>query len=450
MSAVRLWAVPTSIAPISVGRLWRSVRGSAHLAVVPVTNLVAAVLLAAGLTMGAVSAPATPDVVAVPHRAAAAAALADLATAAWAGPSAVSRTAASSVLTATAADPRDAAAWWRGLDPSQRSAVLAGAPSIAGELDGLPFPVRDAANRAVLQRSIAAAKAASAAAGRGLGLLLTRRLAALDAVQRSLVATTGAARYLVDLDVEGDGVPRAAVAVGDPQTAASVDVLVPGMYFTVADQMVDWTTDAANIQAEQTALLARLGGAGTASVISWIGYRTPDILTVLGLGPAEEGAERLTNAVNGIAAARGGARPFVGLIAHSYGSTAAILALQAHSMRPDALALVGAPGSTASDAGALDVPAGSVFVGEAPLDGIATTGYFGSDPTQRSWGAVPLGTTGGVDPITGTRLTAAVGHNGYFAQGTESLRNLALIGIGRGGDVTDGTSAGSSELTLAR
>ena len=39
---------------------------------------------------------------------------------------------------------------------------------------------------------------------------------------------------------------------------------------------------------------------------------------------------------------------------------------------------------------------------------------------------------GGVDPVTGAILTASVGHDWYLEPGTESLRNLSLIGIDRG------------------
>jgi hypothetical protein len=55
-----------------------------------------------------------------------------------------------------------------------------------------------------------------------------------------------------------------------------------------------------------------------------------------------------------------------------------------------------------------------------------------------------------VDPITRGTLGPAVGHNGYFAPGSEAMRNLALVGIGRGGDVTAGTDRTSGTLALAR
>lgn len=64
------------------------------------------------------------------------------------------------------------------------------------------------------------------------------------------------------------------------------------------------------------------------------------------------------------------------------------------------------------------------------MDPIPGTGYFGTDPGSRDYGARAFGAVGGIDPIDGRPMLPAIGHNGYFSQGTESLRNLALISIG--------------------
>ncbi len=50
---------------------------------------------------------------------------------------------------------------------------------------------------------------------------------------------------------------------------------------------------------------------------------------------------------------------------------------------------------------------------------------------------------GAYDPITGSSLGGAVGHNDYFVNGTESLRNMVLIGINRG-DLVLGLDGGSA------
>jgi hypothetical protein len=223
------------------------------------------------------------------------------------------------------------------------------------------------------------------------------------------------------------------------------------MYFTVREQIVDWTDTAADIQRTETAWLHRFGTAGDAAVVSWIGYQTPDVLNVVGLGLAQQGASRLADAVNGLDEVRAGSRPFVSVLAHSYGATTALLALQkdAHGVsafEADAIALVGAPGSPAHSAAELAVPPRQVYVGEAALDGVATSGFFGSDPTAAPYGATQFATAGGTDPITHGTLAAALGHNAYFAPGSESLRNVALVGIDRGEEVT----VGAGRLAAAR
>lgn len=406
-------------------------------------------LAAASLTMGAVVVqPAAPIRISATERVGAVAVLQDLAGSVRSGAAAVS--AAASRIVAHAAlrpAPADVARWWSALPAATATALVRDAPAVVGNLDGMPYAVRDAANRAALQHEVAAiGEQLTNGAGRGAALSLSARLTALQQVQVALRQPAGGpARFLVSLDPVHAS--RAAVSIGDPDRAAYVDFLVPGMFFSVRDQIVDWTDTAADLQSEQAGWLRRLHGDGQAAVISWIGYTTPDAVSVLGIGDAQDGARRLADAVSGVKAARTGAAPFVGVTAHSYGGTAALLALQSHAMRVDALAMVGVPGSPATRASELSVTAGQVYAGRDAWDPIARSSYFGVSPTDATFGSVTLGTGGGVDPVTDSHLTAAVGHNGYFAAGTQSLRNLALIGIGHGDLVT--RDAGHDALVLA-
>ena len=84
-----------------------------------------------------------------------------------------------------------------------------------------------------------------------------------------------------------------------------------------------------------------------------------------------------------------------------------------------------------------------VWVGEAAWDPVVHTAFFGVDPGSDEFGARTMSVAGGVDPETGEILTASVGHDWYLEPGTESLRNLSLIGIDRGDLVTDGTEPGT-------
>ncbi|WFR68405.1 hypothetical protein P9139_09625 [Curtobacterium flaccumfaciens] len=49
----------------------------------------------------------------------------------------------------------EVATWWAGIDDRERHALVTDAPSIIGNLDGVPYPVRDRANRAVLAAGLA-------------------------------------------------------------------------------------------------------------------------------------------------------------------------------------------------------------------------------------------------------------------------------------------------------
>jgi pimeloyl-ACP methyl ester carboxylesterase len=174
----------------------------------------------------------------------------------------------------------------------------------------------------------------------------------------------------------------------------------------------------------------------TVATVAWIGYETPHLLTVGSLDLAYQGANFLTQDIEGLQTLRAGDEPFVSVIAHSYGSTAAMIALQRRSFAIDAFAVVGSPGSAAQSVSELDVRGGNMYVGEAAWDPVVNTAFYGSDPGAASYGAHRMSVDGGTDPITHRQLGASYGHNGYFDVGSESLRNLALIGIDRGGYVS--------------
>jgi pimeloyl-ACP methyl ester carboxylesterase len=144
---------------------------------------------------------------------------------------------------------------------------------------------------------------------------------------------------------------------------------------------------------------------------------------------------------------RKGNEPYVSLLAHSYGSTAALMALTEYDFHVDALALVGSPGSAAQSVDELHVRHGNVYVGEADWDPVPNSSFFGSDPGAASYGARPMGVRGTIDVITHERLLGSTGHNEYFSPGTESMRNMALIGIDKGEFVS--TSGPSPERAAA-
>jgi hypothetical protein len=326
-------------------------------------------------------------------------------------------------------------AWWAEMSPPARHTLAAAAPALVGNLDGLPYSARDEANRLFLASSIERiSEEMAVGVGRARLDVMTQQLDTLEQVRAALdAAPPGERRYLVVLG--STDAPTAAIAVGDPDTADHVAVLVPGMFFGVDAQIGSWTDVASGLQREATTWLDRTDGRGTVAAVAWIGYQTPTLVNIASLDLAREGSAALDELIRGIEAARGDDRASVTVIAHSYGSTAALMALTGTGTRVDALALLGSPGSGAADVDDLGVD-GGVYVGEAAWDPIPNCACFGSDPGDAAYGSVLMGVDGGADPVTGDALTRSVGHNDYFSEGSESLRNLALVVIGRGDLVT--------------
>ncbi|WP_185022627.1 alpha/beta hydrolase [Curtobacterium sp. PhB115] len=335
-------------------------------------------------------------------------------------------------------DPPTAAVvahWWAALDADEQSTLLTHAPAVVGNLDGVPYDVRDRANRATLADGLADPDASAA------------RTAMLGQVRDSLVHEVGdPQRFLVALDTRGSG--RAAIAIGDISTAADVTVVVPGMFFTVTGQMTDFTNTANDLSSEQATLapLAAPGSGSGVAVVAWMGYRTPDLSNILSLSLAETGADRLERTVDGIRQIRDGDQPRLNIVAHSYGSTTALMALASGRMSADTLTVLGSPGSDVASASDLAVASGQVFVGGAHSDPIAGSGYFGTDPAGASFGSTVLDLAGGVDAqAAGEVFRRPVGHNDYLKPGTASLHDVALIGIGRGDLVREQVRRGDGD-----
>jgi hypothetical protein len=370
-------------------------------------------------------------------------------------------------------------AWWTMLDPTQRAALTAATPRLVGNLDGVPLLQRSRANETFLRQSLADAhRALDGTLSTGERNRLTTQVAMLGQVSEALRASDGGPkRSLILLDTKGTG--RAAIALGNPDTADYIAYLVPGMNYRVEAEMVGWTTVADDLYREQTAVLAEKAAAAataaprtdarqtetagiirspmgdaqvaagspaqnapaavspTLATISWIGYEAPDLFSVGGLDRAQVGAEFLETSWSGVRATRGGDQPFVAVFAHSYGSTVSLLALANGSVEVDALVVVGSPGSAIQSAAKLKVTDENVFVGKADWDPAVNSAFFGSDPGAASYGATALGVHGGIDALTGQALAGSVGHNDYFTPGSESLHNMALIGTDNAKLVTD-------------
>ena len=330
--------------------------------------------------------------------------------------------------------PQSVAVWWDSMRLDARNILRTSTPELVGNLDGVPYAVRDVANRQLLGSTIIDLEFSIAnEPGRTIVENAKQQLNMLQSISGALgdASTGDARRTLLSLDVTGQG--RAAIVVGDLVTADYVTYMVPGMFFTIEGQMTYWTDAAARLRDEQLSWKALFGDTdSTVATVAWIGYHTPNLTNVGGIENAEEARDSLASTIEGLQAIRGADEPYVTVIAHSYGSTAALMALTEDDFDIDALAVVGSPGSPAQSVDELHVKNHNVYVGEAAWDPVPNSAFFGSDPGAESYGARGFGTDGGVDPITGDTLTRSFFHIEYFSPGTESLRNLALISSGLG------------------
>jgi Alpha/beta hydrolase len=339
------------------------------------------------------------------------------------------------------------ARWWKDLTPAQRRALAAGAPQVIGNLEGLPVPARDAANRTYLEDTKRALlDRLDHGVGRGVQRTLLRDLRMISKIEAALGERESMPeRSLLTLDTKYPG--RAAIALGDLAAADYVTFIVPGMFYSVDAHIRDWTDAAARIYDEQASFQGLFQEHRTVATVAWIGYQAPHMLNIGTLDLAREGADYLSQAVDGVRSIRS-RDPFISVIAHSYGTTTTLLALTDDSTRVDSLALVGSPGSDAQSVRELNVPEKNVYVGEARMDPIVDTAFFGSDPGAASFGARKMSVAGSVDRLTKEVLNPSRGHNDYFTPGSEAMRNMALIGIDKGRWVTDG-SPDDDEKTLA-
>jgi uncharacterized protein YukE len=358
--------------------------------------------------------------------------------------------------------PGVVAAWWAALPPVRRRVLLAAQPGQLGALDGLPLGLRDRASRAALaleRERLAATRAALARrlAAAGGADAMARELLLLDLVRvgrrRAALARLAAAGGLLLLfDPAGDG--RAAVAFGDPATAANVAVVVPGMGTTI-DNFGRTLTNAANLHAEVRDLYADQPAAAHAAhataVVAWLGYDAPDPAQAVDDRLARQGAPELRRFVDGLRTTHDGARPHLTVSAHSYGSTLTGFAARDGRLAADDIAVVGSPGlgRGITTAGELHLdPATTLWAGRAADDPIRLVQLtdaprraldvllpgplepppepwlrHGSDPSLPGFGAHRFATGG------------ASGHSAYFRD-AGSLRNLGYIAAGDAALVT--------------
>jgi hypothetical protein len=301
-------------------------------------------------------------------------------------------------------DPRDAARWWSGLTAREQLAQIAARPAAVGALDGVPAWARDRANRLRL----AAALQHLPPGGQ------ERAMAGVVADQLTAQDDAGHTVQLLQFDPAADLV---AISLGDLDTAAAVAVLVPGIETTPADDLPGLVGDARGVAAA-----TRDAAPGLAvATVAWLGYRTPPFWTAPLPAAARRGGPALDRALDGLVAARPTAgtapAPRTTVVAHSYGTVVTGQAARAPGrLAADALVLLGSPGLPGGEAAHLE--AGEVYGAWSPADPVSWVQWFGDNPSDPSFGDVPLP----------TELTE--GHTDYFDSDRPTLDAIGRVVAG--------------------
>lgn len=118
-------------------------------------------------------------------------------------------------------------------------------------------------------------------------------------------------RQLMSLDMTGERA-KAAIAVGNVDTAQHVAVFTPGMNSTVDGNMSDYVKDMKNISARAEQELRFHGDGGTVAGVTYLGYEPPKVEDtnswnsgfITGCA-AHDGADKLAKFYEGINDSRG-------------------------------------------------------------------------------------------------------------------------------------------------
>lgn len=317
-------------------------------------------------------------------------------------------------------DPTEFRNWWKSLSQGEKDAAYAADHNI-GNHDGMPSADRHHYGTLNLADQLAAAQAAADradalraqhpdwaaqhAGGADPGYSSqpgyddwkrqydsavrdSRYLADLKAVDE--VLTLNPNRRLLLLDTVSGSQARAAIAVGDPDTADHVSVTVPGLNTTVHGAIKDMAKEATLVRDEALRQLEINGRkAESVSTIAWIGYDPPQI-TGDGLGAtlsgvwdvtqddvARAGAQDLARFYDGIRAVHQGPLDLTA-VGHSYGSLTTGLALQEPGDHGVSRALFyGSPGIEAATPAQLQLQPGQVYAMATPDDRVVQ-GVYGA------------------------------------------------------------------------
>jgi Alpha/beta hydrolase len=268
------------------------------------------------------------------------------------------------------------------------------------------------------------------------------RMAEFDSIGRAL--SQAPETYLTQLSIPTDirtdpsQKVRAVVAVGNPDTATSIAVTVPGLGSTTKDSLPKMVNDARNLQQTSQKQLQRLGLPGSVVTIAYMGYDPPadptktasprDLLRTISDDRAQAGAANLSSYLQQIRANNPTAH--ISLFGHSYGSLTASLALQrlnAQGLHPvtDAV-FYGSAGLELGNPAQLGLGSGHAYVMRGSGDWIPELGALAP---WHGWG---------VDPYSGIlpelSAEAGISPDGVARPGAQGHADYPGAAIGPGGD----------------
>ncbi|MEU6234361.1 alpha/beta hydrolase [Kitasatospora sp. NPDC047058] len=251
-----------------------------------------------------------------------------------------------------------------------------------------------------------------------------KRKAALQTIKNKLEDTANTKdeehqMFLLGIDpeaYEGDG--RAIVATGNPDKATHTAVFVPG------------TNTEFNGVPGQIDLIRRLQGNAkgnaepgeTVSVISYLGYDTPESLLEAGNPQrGKDGADDMRRFSDGLRVAHGEPKTHLTYVAHSYGTYAVgVAASGGDGLHADDIIALGSPGMGVDEAKELQTNPDHVWISEAE-----------DDPT-RLVGGYTLGPGPHIIGFGGNNLyTDTSGHGGYWNENSDSFNNQGKIIAGK-------------------
>ena len=354
----------------------------------------------------------------------------------------------------------DVNGWWRSLSREQQDRLIASHPPDLENLNGIPVDVRSQINKAVMNDDLHRVEGAAEQYGISVPDALTNpgscglSPTAIVRYNNARRAREGLATASAAKDLRGNspgvfllryqpeafgGVGAAAIAIGNPDTAANTAVLVDGSGSGVcAGTLSD--ADGVRLYEEST----RADWAKQTAVVRWVGYDAPTTVFDPGLyepDAARTGGRLLATDVNALAVTHRGTPTHMTVVGHSYGSTvvsdAAINGMRAHDV-----VLVGSPGTDRAHSAADFhlLPGGHLYVGAASGDAVTwspahvrpgllgpSLGGLGDDPSVDGFGSTRFKAE-----VPGYTVNPICDHLHYFDVGSESLFSIADVVSGHG------------------